>query len=67
MKVSCKTKKQELSFNNGSLCITVEKAAMAALDDSDDEYEELEDDFLMIANEGQVAIEEVEEDADEAE
>ena len=35
---------------------------MAALDASDDEfdkYEELEDDFLMIANEGQVAIEEV--------
>ena len=46
--------------------MTVEKAAMAALDDSDGEYEELEDDFLMIANEGQVAIEEVEEDADEA-
>ena len=41
--------------------MTVEKAAMAALDDSDGEYEELEDDFLMIANEGQVAIEEVEE------
>lgn len=39
---------------------------MAALDDSDGEYEELEDDFLMIANEGQVAIEEVDEDADEA-
>ena len=39
---------------------------MAALDDSDGEYEELEDDFLMIANEGQVAIEEVEEDANEA-
>lgn len=38
---------------------------MAALDASDDEfdkYEELEDDFLMIANEGQVAIEEVEEE-----
>ena len=46
--------------------MTVEKAAMAALDDSDGEYEELEDDFLMIANEGQVAIEEVEEDANEA-
>lgn len=32
-----------------------EKEAMAALDASDDEfdkYEELEDDFLMIANEG---------------
>ena len=39
-----------------------EKAAFAALEDSEGEYEELEDDFMMIANEGQVALEAVEED-----
>lgn len=43
-------------FSDQVFCLTnIEKAAMAALDASDDEfdkYEELEDDFLMIANEG---------------
>lgn len=34
----------------------VEKAAFDALQDSEGEYEELEDDFLFIANEGQVAL-----------
>ena len=34
----------------------VEKAAFDALHDSEGEYEELEDDFLFIANEGQVAL-----------
>ena len=43
--------------------MTIEKAAYAALEASDGEYEELEDDFLMIANEGQVALQVVEEDA----
>ena len=42
--------------------ILVEKAAFAALDASDGEYEELEDDFLMIANEGELAVEVVEEE-----
>ena len=42
-----------------------EKAAFAALEDSEGEYEELEDDFMMIANEGQVALEAVEEDESE--
>ena len=40
----------------------VEKAAFAALDASEGEYEELEDDFMMLANEGQVALEVVEEE-----
>ena len=35
-------------------------------DDEFDKYEELEDDFLMIANEGQLAIEEVDADEEEA-
>ena len=48
--------------NAFSIFLFTEKAAMAALDASDGEYEELEDDFLMIANEGQVALEEVEEE-----
>lgn len=42
-----------------------EKAAFAALEASDEEfekYEELEDDFLFIANEGQVALELAEEE-----
>ena len=39
-----------------------EKAAFAALEDDDGVYDELEDDFMMIANEGQVAMEAVEED-----
>lgn len=50
------------------LCI-VEKAAFAALEASDDEfekYEELEDDFLFIANEGQVALELAEEEVVDA-
>ena len=38
----------------------IEKAAFDALSDSEGEYEELEDDFLFIANEGKVAIERVE-------
>ena len=41
-------------------------AAYVALSASEGEYEELEDDFLMIANEGQLAMELVEEDAGEA-
>lgn len=40
----------------------VEKAAFAALEASDGEYEELEDDFLFIANDGKVALEVVEDD-----
>ena len=43
----------------------VEKAAFAAIEASDEEfdrYEELEDDFLMIANDGKVALEVVEDD-----
>ena len=47
---------------NCSCFIIVEKAAFAALEDSEGEYEELEDDFMMIANEGQVALEVVEEE-----
>lgn len=43
-----------------------ELAAYVALSASEGEYEELEDDFLMIANEGQLAMELVEEDAGEA-
>ena len=39
-----------------------EKAAFAALEDDVGVYDELEDDFMMIANEGQVALEAVEED-----
>ena len=42
--------------------ILVEKAAFAALEASDGEYEELEDDFLMIANEGELAVEVIEEE-----
>ena len=42
--------------------IDIEKAAYAALEASDGEYEELEDDFLMTANEGQIALEVVEEE-----
>jgi len=33
---------------------------------SDDAYDELEDDFLMLANEGQLGIEEVEEEEESA-
>ena len=43
----------------------VERAAFAALDASEGDYEELEDDFMLIANEGKLAIEVVE-DGDEA-
>jgi len=32
--------------------MTVEKAAYAALEAADGEYEELEDDFIFLANEG---------------
>jgi hypothetical protein len=39
---------------------STEKAAFDALSEAD-EYEDLEDDFLFIANDGKVAIEEVEE------
>ena len=45
--------------------LIVEKAAYAALEASEGEYEELEDDFLMIANEGQVALQVIEDDEDE--
>lgn len=44
-----------------------EKATFAALNAADDEYEELEDDFIFLANEGQVAIEAIEEDGAGAE
>lgn len=41
----------------------VEKAAFAALEaDDDGAYEELEDDFMLLANEGQIALEVVEEE-----
>jgi len=43
-----------------------EKAAMAALEAMEGEYLELEDDFLMIANEGEVAIVEIDDDEEGA-
>ena len=37
--------------------LSIERAVFDCLEDEDnDEYEELEDDFLMIANEGQPAL-----------
>ena len=56
LKVSdLKEKMHDSDFWRAWLLCIVEKAAFAALDASDDEfekYEELEDDFLFIANEG---------------
>ena len=43
----------------------VERAAYAALSASDGDYEELEDDFLFIANEGKVALELVSDSEDD--
>ena len=54
-----------LTEPNRFVFMLVEKAAFAAIEASDEEfdrYEELEDDFLMIANEGKVALEVVEDD-----
>ena len=54
-----------LTEPNQFVLMLVEKAAFAAIEASDEEfdrYEELEDDFLMIANEGKVALEVVEDD-----
>ena len=54
-----------LTEPNRFVLMLVEKAAFAAIEASDEEfdrYEELEDDFLMIANEGKVALEVVEDD-----
>jgi hypothetical protein len=42
--------------------LTVEKAMYDALEADDGEYEELEDDFIFLANEGMAAIEVVEEE-----
>ena len=44
--------------------MSTEKAAYAALEADDGAYEELEDDFLFIANEGKVALESVDPDQD---
>lgn len=52
--------------NHANILMTVEKAAYAALEACDGEYEELEDDFIFLANEGKPAIEVVEEDEDVA-
>ena len=44
-----------IHLNSPIFIIVVEKAAFAAIDASDDEfdkYEELEDDFMLLANEG---------------
>lgn len=40
-----------------------EKAVFTCLEDDNGEYDELEDDFLMLANEGKPALEVVEETA----
>lgn len=49
-------------FHKQSCLHTVEKALQDALESGNEDYEELEDDFLFIANEGKVAIELVEEE-----
>ena len=53
--------------NDVKLAWFVEKAAFDALQDSEGVYEELEDDFLFIANEGQVALKLAEEEKTETE
>ena len=45
----------------------IEKAVFLCMEDPEGEYEELEDDFLLLANEGKPALEEVEADKTEFE
>lgn len=60
---------KKVIFASNLILYTIEKAVFNCLEDDEGEYEELEDDFLFLANEGKPALvaEEISDDEKEKE